>query len=130
MATAETLRLPIVADEVYDGMVFAGETFVPMASVSSAVPVLSVRLMMARLRLRYRTETLLHSLWVCLKEYEENNVTDTLRTTVKKFRSLRNRGKGGAGYLCLCDAHSLALCLRWALCLRSAWCPAGGAAGW
>jgi len=42
VATADTLRLPIVADEVYDGMVFQGETFTPIAAVSASVPVLSV----------------------------------------------------------------------------------------
>jgi hypothetical protein len=42
VATADALRIPIVADEVYDGMVFHGETFTPIAAVSTSVPVLSV----------------------------------------------------------------------------------------
>lgn len=39
---ASTLRLPIVADEVYADMVFSGRQFVSIASMSSDVPVLSV----------------------------------------------------------------------------------------
>lgn len=39
---ASLLKLPIVADEVYADMVFSGQEFVPIASLPSDVPVLSV----------------------------------------------------------------------------------------
>jgi tyrosine aminotransferase len=39
---ASAMRLPIVADEVYADMVFSGHSFVPVASMSIDVPVLSV----------------------------------------------------------------------------------------
>ena len=35
-------RLPIIADEIYDDMVFADQSFVPIAEVSSQVPVLAI----------------------------------------------------------------------------------------
>jgi len=39
---ADRLRLPIIADEVYADMVFAGETFTSVAEISHTVPVLSI----------------------------------------------------------------------------------------
>mmetsp|Transcript_27846 Transcript_27846/g.38495 ORF Transcript_27846/g.38495 Transcript_27846/m.38495 type:complete len:477 (-) Transcript_27846:183-1613(-) len=39
---AERNRLPIISDEVYEGMVFKGEEFVSVAEVSKNVPVLTV----------------------------------------------------------------------------------------
>lgn len=42
MAVAEKHCLPIIADEIYENMVFSGATFVPLASVSRHVPILSV----------------------------------------------------------------------------------------
>lgn len=42
LRTASDLHLPIIADEVYADMAFAGRPFVPLASQPSSVPVLSV----------------------------------------------------------------------------------------
>lgn len=42
LAVAEKHRLPIIADEIYGFMVFSGNTFRPIASLTSTVPVLSV----------------------------------------------------------------------------------------
>ncbi|MES1914291.1 MAG: hypothetical protein MHM6MM_006381 [Cercozoa sp. M6MM] len=42
LAVAEKHCLPIITDEIYADMVFSGETFVPMASLTSEVPILSV----------------------------------------------------------------------------------------
>merc|ERR1719278_2172315 len=38
---AERHKVPIIADEIYDNFVFPGETYVPIASLTTTVPVLS-----------------------------------------------------------------------------------------
>jgi tyrosine aminotransferase len=38
---AEMHKIPIIADEIYDNFVFPGQTYVPIASLTSTVPVLS-----------------------------------------------------------------------------------------
>ncbi|KAI1285410.1 Tyrosine aminotransferase [Halotydeus destructor] len=40
---AQTNCLPVIADEIYEDMVFPGHTFVPIASLTTEVPVLSCR---------------------------------------------------------------------------------------
>ena len=40
---AADARLPIIADEIYENMVFPGHSFIPIASLTSDVPVLSCR---------------------------------------------------------------------------------------
>ncbi len=40
LAVAERKRLPIIADEIYDHFVFPGRRFVPIASLTTTVPVL------------------------------------------------------------------------------------------
>ena len=42
VALADRFKLPIVADEIYEGMVFAGQTFHPIRHLSRSVPVLTV----------------------------------------------------------------------------------------
>jgi len=42
LSLAEKHHLPIIADEIYADMVFAGETFHPIASLTTEVPVLAV----------------------------------------------------------------------------------------
>ena len=42
LAVAEKHGLPIIADEIYWDMVFSGEKFIPLASVSINVPIISV----------------------------------------------------------------------------------------
>eukprot|EP00754_Rhynchopus_humris_P045831 Rhum_TRINITY_DN5322_c0_g1::Rhum_TRINITY_DN5322_c0_g1_i1::g.17180::m.17180/K00815/TAT; tyrosine aminotransferase len=39
VALAEELKLPIISDEIYDGLVFEGETFTSIAALSENVPV-------------------------------------------------------------------------------------------
>lgn len=39
----EKYCLPVIADEIYENMVFPGEKFLPIASLTSEVPVLSCR---------------------------------------------------------------------------------------
>jgi len=41
LAIAERYKVPIIADEIYEHFVFPGETYVPIASLTSTVPVLS-----------------------------------------------------------------------------------------
>jgi len=41
LAIAEKHKVPIIADEIYDYFVFPGETYVPIASLTTTVPVLS-----------------------------------------------------------------------------------------
>merc|ERR1712123_567473 len=41
LAIAEEYKVPIIADEIYDNFVFPGETYVPIASLTTTVPVLS-----------------------------------------------------------------------------------------
>ena len=41
LAVAEKHRLPIIADEIYNGLVFKGQHTYPIASLSKSVPVLS-----------------------------------------------------------------------------------------
>ena len=41
LAIAEKYKVPIIADEIYEHFVFPGETYVPIASLTSTVPVLS-----------------------------------------------------------------------------------------
>jgi len=41
LAIAEEYKIPIIADEIYDNFVFPGESYVPIASLTSSVPVLS-----------------------------------------------------------------------------------------
>ena len=36
-----SMQVPIIADEIYEHFVFPGETYVPIASLTSTVPVLS-----------------------------------------------------------------------------------------
>merc|ERR1712112_113214 len=38
---AERHKVPIIADEIYDNFVFPGQTYVPIASLTSTVPILS-----------------------------------------------------------------------------------------
>lgn len=42
IAFADEKRLPIIVDEIYADMVFEGQRFVPLASLSKRVPVISV----------------------------------------------------------------------------------------
>ena len=42
IALAEKLRLPIIADEIYGDLVFEGNTYHPLASLSKNVPILQV----------------------------------------------------------------------------------------
>lgn len=42
MKVAEEFRLPIIADEIYEDMVFTGQEFTPLASLSDEAPVLSI----------------------------------------------------------------------------------------
>lgn len=42
ISLAERRQVPIVADEIYRDLVFEGHTFVPLASLTSSVPILSV----------------------------------------------------------------------------------------
>ncbi|KAJ3019051.1 hypothetical protein HKX48_002403 [Thoreauomyces humboldtii] len=41
LAVAEKLKLPIIADEIYADMAFEGHEFIPIASLTKAVPVLT-----------------------------------------------------------------------------------------
>lgn len=41
LAIAEEYKVPIIADEIYDNFVFPGETYVPISSLTTTVPVLS-----------------------------------------------------------------------------------------
>lgn len=41
LAVAEMYKVPIIADEIYDYFVFPGQTYVPIASLTTTVPVLS-----------------------------------------------------------------------------------------
>merc|ERR1719154_993333 len=41
LAIAEEYKVPIIADEIYDNFVFPGQTYVPIASLTTTVPVLS-----------------------------------------------------------------------------------------
>jgi len=41
LAIAEKYKVPIIADEIYEHFVFPGETYVPIASLTTTVPVLS-----------------------------------------------------------------------------------------
>lgn len=41
LAIAQKHRLPIIADEIYESMVFPGQEFVPIATLSEHVPILS-----------------------------------------------------------------------------------------
>ena len=41
LAIAEKYKVPIIADEIYENFVFPGETYVPIASLTTSVPVLS-----------------------------------------------------------------------------------------
>merc|ERR1740137_245470 len=41
LAIAEEYKVPIIADEIYDNFVFPGQTYVPIASLTTKVPVLS-----------------------------------------------------------------------------------------
>ena len=41
LAIAEKHKVPIIADEIYENFVFPGETYVPIASLTTTVPVLS-----------------------------------------------------------------------------------------
>jgi len=41
LAVAEKYKVPIIADEIYENFVFPGETYVPIASLTTTVPVLS-----------------------------------------------------------------------------------------
>merc|ERR1712193_146809 len=41
LAIAERYKVPIIADEIYENFVFPGETYVPIASLTTTVPVLS-----------------------------------------------------------------------------------------
>lgn len=43
LLVAQKHCIPIIADEIYENMVFPGETFIPIASLTSEVPVLSCR---------------------------------------------------------------------------------------
>ncbi|RWS06234.1 Tyrosine aminotransferase-like protein, partial [Dinothrombium tinctorium] len=43
LEVAERHCLPIIADEIYENMVFSGEKFLPIASLTTEVPVLSCR---------------------------------------------------------------------------------------
>lgn len=43
LKVAERNCLPIIADEIYENMVFPGHTFYPIASLTTEVPVLSCR---------------------------------------------------------------------------------------
>lgn len=42
LALAEKHHLPIIADEIYCDLVFEGNTFYPMATLTKEVPILSV----------------------------------------------------------------------------------------
>jgi tyrosine aminotransferase len=42
LAVAERRRIPIIADEIYGNLCFTGETFFPIASLTTTVPVLAV----------------------------------------------------------------------------------------
>jgi tyrosine aminotransferase len=42
ISVAEKHKVPIIADEIYEYMVFSGETFTPFASVSDNVPIIHV----------------------------------------------------------------------------------------
>jgi tyrosine aminotransferase len=42
VALADRFKLPIIADEIYEGMVFSGQTFHPIRLLSKTVPVLTV----------------------------------------------------------------------------------------
>lgn len=42
LAIAEKHRVPVIADEIYANIVFSGVQFVPMASLTDTVPILSV----------------------------------------------------------------------------------------
>jgi len=41
LSVAEMYKIPIIADEIYDHFVFPGQTYVPIASLTTTVPVLS-----------------------------------------------------------------------------------------
>jgi len=41
LAVAEMYKIPIIADEIYDNFVFPGQKYVPIASLTTTVPVLS-----------------------------------------------------------------------------------------
>jgi len=41
LSIAEQYKVPIIADEIYDNFVFPGQTYVPIASLTTTVPVLS-----------------------------------------------------------------------------------------
>lgn len=42
VALAEKYHLPIIADEIYDKILFSGQTFTPIASLTTTVPILTV----------------------------------------------------------------------------------------
>lgn len=43
LTIAERNHVPIIADEIYENMIFPGQKFFPIASLTSEVPVLSCR---------------------------------------------------------------------------------------
>lgn len=42
VAIAEKYHLPIISDEIYDKILFSGQTFTPLASLTTTVPILTV----------------------------------------------------------------------------------------
>jgi len=42
VALAEKYHLPIIADEIYDKILFTGQTFTPVASLTTSVPILTI----------------------------------------------------------------------------------------
>ena len=42
VALAEKYHLPIIADEIYDKILFTGQTFTPVASLTTTVPILTI----------------------------------------------------------------------------------------
>jgi tyrosine aminotransferase len=41
LAVAEKHHIPIIADEIYDDIVFSGHKFYPLASLTKTVPILT-----------------------------------------------------------------------------------------
>ncbi|ORZ34401.1 tyrosine aminotransferase [Catenaria anguillulae PL171] len=83
LALAEKHYLPILADEIYADMVFEGQTFTPLASIPSPVPVVSVGGLAKRwLVPGWRVG------WILVHDRPQNPVLGAIRTSLLKLSQL------------------------------------------